>query len=125
MPLITHTRRAAAQSVTGLFGPTPTPGSDVNAKRQQYGWGYSGLPVSAVAPYELAVSQRKCAASLLTAVHPVTYNPGSGNASAFRQQAGWGYCGLPITLVTPSTAEVPRLPFVYRRRMNRLRARKR
>lgn len=41
----------------------------------------------------------------------------------WRQQSAWSYSGIGIG--TPSTAELLRVPFVYRRRMNRLRSSKR
>jgi hypothetical protein len=118
----TQTRRSAAQIVSGLFGTTPTPGSSPQDKRQQLGWGYDGVTLQSMYPF--AISQKRCASSILTAVYPVAYNPGVG-PSQFRQTAGWGYCGLPIDPGSTAVAVVERLPFVYRRRMNRLRARKR
>ena len=117
-------RRSISGVVTGVLPPTPTPGDNPFVLRQAAGWGIADHPLTQFGVYPFPVRERRCAVTPYTGFLPVTVTPGSGPVS-FRQQAGWGYCGIGVGVTATSTAVVAFTPFVYRRRMQRMRARKR
>ena len=114
---LTCNRTAVLQ--TGVLPVTVPPGLDPTAFRQTAGWGTCRQPLFEPGP------PLNCerTAVLQTGVLPVTVGPALGPV-AFRQTAGWGYCRIPVG-VTATATGVEFRPFVYRRRMQRLRSRKR
>lgn len=126
-----HGRIAAAGVAFLPLGPAmPIPAdSDTIQFKQQSAWGFCGLPVDveAFVSQVLPDAHGRIAAAGIPFIPygPAMIIPTDSAIIEFKQQSGWGFCGLPVQVFTAPTPTVEDLPFVYRPMRRRLRARKR
>lgn len=116
-------RMGPASTIPMFAAPAVVRNQSMANLRRAIGWGILNLPVDQPPISPQNYDYRRCGATLLPLFAAPGVIPGSDPPN-IRKQSGWGYCNLPVSSEAPAVvAEL--VPFVYRRRMQRLRARKR